>query len=157
MGAAFMVAMVLAVIATRHLLPLFFLGEVNETNAATAALAATLLAFGATFFIADGIQTVAAGALRGLNDTRMPLLFAAVSFWLIGLTASYGFGFPGGLGATGVWLGFTIGLAVYALLLVWRFHRLTARGYLPDIPRAGQDETVGGSLAIQVARAAPAE
>ena len=47
-------------------------------------LTATLLLVGATFFIADGIQTVAAGALRGMNDTRVPLLFAAISYWLIG-------------------------------------------------------------------------
>ena len=96
-------------------------------------LAAALLLLGATFFIADGVQTVAAGALRGLNDTRIPLLFSAVCFWVIGFSGSYGFGFPLKLGAEGIWIGFTIGLALYALLLVWRFHRLTKRGYLPAI------------------------
>ena len=53
------------------------------------ALAATLLVVGASFFIADGVQTVAAGALRGLNDTRVPLLFAALSFWVIGFRGCY--------------------------------------------------------------------
>ena len=51
-----------------------------------AELTATLLLVGSTFFIADGIQTVAAGSLRGMNDTRIPLLFATISYWLIGFT-----------------------------------------------------------------------
>ena len=102
-----------------------------STNA-TLQLAAVLLAVGASFFIADGVQTVAAGALRGLNDTRMPLLFAAVCFWAIGFVACYAFGFTMGYGAPGIWAGLSIGLAVYALLLIWRFHSLTRRGYLPD-------------------------
>jgi MATE family multidrug resistance protein len=88
---------------------------------------------GASFFIADGVQTIAAGALRGLNDTRIPMLFAAICFWLIGFAACYGLGFPLGLGAIGVWIGLSIGLIVYALLLVWRFHALTRRSYLPDV------------------------
>ncbi len=56
---------------------------------------------GASFFIADGVQTVAAGALRGLNDTRVPLLFSAICFWLIGFTACYGLGFVLGFGTFG--------------------------------------------------------
>jgi MATE family multidrug resistance protein len=136
MGAAFMVIMVLLVMATRDFMPVLFLGEMTETNGATAALVSTLLVVGATFFIADGVQTVAAGALRGLNDTRVPLAFAAVSFWGVGFISSYGLGFPLGQGAIGIWIGFSTGLAVYALLLVWRFHLLTARGYLPDVRSA---------------------
>jgi MATE family multidrug resistance protein len=81
---------------------------------------------GATFFVADGIQTVAAGALRGMNDTRLPLLFAAISYWLIGFTAAYGLAFGAKLGAVGVWIGLSCGTAVYAVLLILRF-RLLAR------------------------------
>jgi len=133
LGAAFMVTMVLLVIFIRDLIPALFLGETNEANAATAALAATLLLVGATFFVADGVQAVAGGALRGLNDTRIPLVFAAIGFWVIGFVASYGLGFPLGFGVIGIWIGLSIGLAVYALLLVCRFHDLTARGYLPEV------------------------
>jgi MATE family multidrug resistance protein len=61
------------------------------------------------------------------------MLFAAVCFWLIGFSACYGLGFPLAMGAVGVWIGLSIGLIVYALLLVWRFHALTRRGYLPDV------------------------
>lgn len=132
LGIVFMAAMTVLVAATRHLLPLLFLGN-DSADAGTVALAASLLLFGASFFIADGTQTVAAGALRGLNDTRVPLVFAAISFWLVGFTGCWVFGFTFGLGAQGIWLGFTVGLIVYAVLLIARFHRLTARHYLPDI------------------------
>jgi MATE family multidrug resistance protein len=71
------------------------------------------------------VQGIAAGALRGLNDTRVPMLFAAVSFWLIGFTCAYGLAFPGGLGAVGIWIGFSTGVATFAALLVCRFHELT--------------------------------
>jgi MATE family multidrug resistance protein len=133
LGGAFMAAMTLIVIALRERIPLLFLGSAADNATATAALAATLLVVGASFFIADGVQTIAAGALRGLNDTRIPMLFAAACFWLIGFSACYGLGFPLGMGAVGVWIGLSIGLIVYALLLVWRFQALTRRGYLPDV------------------------
>lgn len=134
LGAAFMAAMAVLAIATRDIIPLAFLGASASDHNATAELAATLLVVGASFFIADGVQTIAAGALRGFNDTRIPLLFAAICFWGAGFPASYWLGFPGGLGAVGVWIGLSIGVALYAVLLIWRFHRLTKRGYLPSLP-----------------------
>jgi MATE family multidrug resistance protein len=134
LGAAFMAAMVLVVIALRHVIPLLFLGANAADATATVVLAATLLAVGSTFTVVDGIQTIAAGALRGLNDTRIPMIFAAVSFWLVGFTASYTLAFPAGFGAVGVWIGFTVGLGLYAALLVWRFDALTRRGYMPAVP-----------------------
>ena len=69
LGIVFMTAMTLLVIATREMLPILFLGSETTDKTQTAALAATLLVVGASFFIADGMQTVAQGALRGLNDT----------------------------------------------------------------------------------------
>ncbi|RKE67440.1 MATE family efflux transporter [Pseudorhodoplanes sinuspersici] len=136
LGIAFMTTMTLIVIVTREFLPILFLGTITQENAPTAALAATLLVVGASFFIADGVQTVAAGALRGLNDTRVPLLFSAICFWLIGFTACYGLGFTLGFGAFGVWIGLSLSVLIYAVLLVIRFHILTKRRYLPDIPAA---------------------
>ena len=136
LSVAFMAAMTLIVVAARHHIPGLFLGMNAPGSADTAALAATLLLVGATFFIVDGVQSVAAGALRGLNDTRVPLVFSAISFWVVGFSGCYYLGFPLGLGATGIWIGFTVGLVLYAGLLVWRFHRLTQRGYLPDIAHA---------------------
>lgn len=133
LGAAFMAAMTMMVALTRDIIPHLFLGAGAADAAATTALAATLLVLGATFFIADGIQTVAAGALRGLNDTRIPMLIAGLSFWAIGFTACYALAFPAALGAVGVWIGLSVGLAVHAGLLVWRFHALTGRHYLPGL------------------------
>lgn len=134
LAALFMSAMVLVIVAFRRVIPLMFLGAEAAEAGATVALAATLLAFGSTFFIVDGIQTVAAGALRGLNDTRVPMIFAAISFWVIGFATSYTLAFPARLEAIGIWIGFTVGLGVYALLLVWRFNLLTLRGYMPAAP-----------------------
>lgn len=137
LGVGFMTAATALVALTRHKIPLLFLGsDATAAAAETIALAALLLVMGMTFFIADGVQTVAAGALRGLNDTRLPLLFAAVSFWGIGFVSCYWLAFPMGLGALGVWIGLSLGLAIYAVLLVWRFHALTARGYLPAVATA---------------------
>jgi MATE family multidrug resistance protein len=136
LGAIFMAVMVVVIIAGRHAIPWAFLGAGDETSEATAALVATLLVFGATFFVTDGIQTVANGALRGLNDTRVPMLFAALSFWVVGFTCCYALAFHWGFGVTGIWAGFTIGLLLYAVLLVWRFAVLARRGVMPAAPQA---------------------
>lgn len=133
LGAIFMVAMTLIVALTRHVIPIVFLGIDVPRSDPTVVLSATLLLLGASFFLADGVQTVAAGALRGLNDTRVPLIYSAISFWAIAFVAAYGLAFGAGLGAEGVWIGLSIGLLVFATLLVWRFHSLTRRGYLPEL------------------------
>lgn len=126
LGIVFMTIMTLAVILVRFEVAGFFFGETKQGVAAVE-LAATLMMVGATFFIADGIQTVAAGALRGLSDTRVPLLLAAISYWLIGFTAAYGLAFWTSSGAIGVWIGLSIGTGIYAILLVLRFRALTQR------------------------------
>jgi MATE family multidrug resistance protein len=127
LGIIFMSAMTLAVILGRFAIARFFFGETEESDSAVIELTATLLMVGATFFVADGIQTVAAGALRGMNDTRIPLLYAAISYWLIGFTAAYGLAFWTGLGAVGVWIGLSCGTAVYAVLLILRFRLLATK------------------------------
>jgi MATE family multidrug resistance protein len=129
-----MAAMTLIVGATRRAIPELFLGAHAPQSAETMELAATLLVLGASFFILDGVQAASGGALRGLNDTRMPLVVAVLSYWMIGFVSCVWFGFRIGLGAIGVWIGLSLGTAIYAALLVWRFHALTARNYLPAIP-----------------------
>jgi MATE family multidrug resistance protein len=128
LGIALASTLTLAVMLGRFGIARFFFGEAAASAGVAIDLTATLLMVGATFFVADGIQTVAAGALRGMNDTRVPLLFAAVSYWLIGFTAAYGLAFAAGFGAVGVWIGLSCGTAVYAVLLILRFRRLA--GYL---------------------------
>ena len=134
LATGFMIVMTLVIAVTRHSIPAVFLGDETAVASETVALAATLLVLGATFFISDGVQSVAAGALRGLNDTRVPLLIAALSFWVVGFLASYGFGFTLEMGAIGVWIGLSIGTGVYAILLLWRFNALTRAGYMPAVP-----------------------
>ena len=131
LGALFMAAMVVVIIALRNEIPHWFLGASAAAAQPTVDLAATLLLIGASFFIADGLQTVGAGALRGLNDTRLPLLFAAFSFWCVGFACAYRLGLHSDLGAIGVWIGLSAGLTIYAVLLVARFRWLTSRASLP--------------------------
>ncbi|HKS20495.1 MAG TPA: MATE family efflux transporter [Bradyrhizobium sp.] len=117
----------LGVVATRADIAHVFFGEAASQANAAVALTQTLLLVGATFFIADGIQTIAAGALRGMNDTRVPLLFAVLSYWLIGFAVACWLGFRTPLGAPGVWIGLSCGTTVYAVLLVLRFRLLAER------------------------------
>jgi multidrug resistance protein, MATE family len=124
LGIGFMSAMTLVVMLGRFAIAQIFLGE---GVGAAAELTATLLLVGATFFIADGIQTIASGSLRGMNDTRVPLLFATISYWLIGFTLACGLGFWTPLGAVGVWIGLSCGTVVYATLLLLRFRLLANR------------------------------
>ena len=124
LGIVLAAAFTLLVIVSRFRIAEIFLGESTD---ATAELSATLLLVGSTLFVADAIQTVAAGALRGMNDTRVPLLFATISYWLIGFTCAWWFAFWTPLGAIGVWIGLSIGTAVYAVLLLLRFRFLARR------------------------------
>ncbi|MBB4372941.1 Na+-driven multidrug efflux pump [Bradyrhizobium sp. cir1] len=77
--------------------------------------------------MADAVQSIAAGSLRGLKDTRVPLLFAGIAYWLIGLSLSYVLALKTDLGAVGIWIGLSIGKAVYAALLVLRLQLLADR------------------------------
>ena len=125
LGIALAVALTIAVILWRFDIASLFFGSATSHGAIE--LTAALLLVGATYFITDAIQTIVAGALRGLNDTRVPLLFAVVSYWLIGFTLACVLGFKTSLGAIGVWVGLSCGTAVYAAALILRFRRLANR------------------------------
>ncbi|MEZ2146408.1 MATE family efflux transporter [Bradyrhizobium sp. DN5] len=127
LGSAIAAILTLAVIAARFQIAKLFLGETASDPDATIGLTAKLLLGSASFLIADAAQSTAAGGLRGLKDTRMPLLFAGIAYWLIGFSLSYVLGFKLGLGAIGIWIGLSIGMTVYAGLLVLRFHLLASR------------------------------
>lgn len=88
------------------------------------ALAAVLLPIAGVFQVADGLQVVALGLLRGLGDTRVPMLINVVAFWVIAIPVSLLLGFGLGGGAPGLWWGLVAGLAVVAVTLVIRLrHR----------------------------------
>ncbi|MCB2129846.1 MAG: MATE family efflux transporter [Rhodobacteraceae bacterium] len=98
-----------------------FLDPANPQLDAIVAFGTALLAMAALFQMADSAQVMALGLLRGLHDTRGPMIIASVSYWLIGIPASYLLAFRLNLGGVGLWLGLVIGLTVAAILLMWRF------------------------------------
>jgi len=83
-------------------------------------LAAALIPIAGAFQVFDGIQVVSAGTLRGLGDTRVPMLIGLVGFWLVGLPVSVALAFGAGLGPLGLWWGLVAGLGAVALLLLAR-------------------------------------
>ncbi|WP_348762617.1 formate/nitrite transporter family protein [uncultured Salinisphaera sp.] len=85
-------------------------------------LATKLLVVAAAFQLVDGVQVVAAGALRGLKDTRVPMWIAIFAYWVPGFGTAVALGFFTPLGGVGVWIGLATGLAFAALLLLWRWH-----------------------------------
>ncbi|MCC6829509.1 MAG: MATE family efflux transporter [Novosphingobium sp.] len=97
-------------------------------NAGMVVLAVQYLAVGAAFQLFDGAQAVAAGVLRGLQDTRMPMVIALAGYWLPGFGTAVALGLFTPLRGTGVWVGLAVGLVFVALLLLWRWHRREALG-----------------------------
>jgi len=98
-----------------------FLDEGNVDAAELLAVAVPLLLVAAAFQLVDAIQAIAAGLLRGIKDTRTPMIIAIISYWPIGLSAAYGLGIGLGYGGPGIWAGLAIGLGVAAVLLNFRF------------------------------------
>lgn len=92
-------------------------------DALIAPLAVSLLFYAAVFQYPDGLQIVASGALRGFKDTRRPVLYMVIAFWLIGLTLGYHLTFAREMGPAGMWVGMIAGLSVAAVLLLRRFNR----------------------------------
>ena len=89
----------------------FYLDQSNPNAMAVLQLGVPLLAIAALFQLADGVQVVAAGVLRGLSDTRMPMIIAFVGYWVIGMPMSYTLAFPMGMGPEGIWFGLAGGPA----------------------------------------------
>ncbi len=85
------------------------------------AIGTGLLAMAALFQLVDGAQVIALGLLRGLQDAKIPMVMAALSYWVVGIPASYYFGFVRQMDGIGVWLGLVLGLAFAAVLLMARF------------------------------------
>ncbi|HZH42586.1 MAG TPA: MATE family efflux transporter [Lysobacter sp.] len=115
-------------------------------DAAVAALAASLLLYAAAFQFPDGLQVLAAGALRGLRDTRVPMALAALSYWGVGMPLGAGLGLALGWGPRGMWLGLIAGLTMAALLLGTRFLRASRRerlhARLPALAATAAEATV---------------
>lgn len=127
LGMVIATTLTLTLITVRFEIVELFLGRAARDSEATISLAAKLLIVGATLFITDAAQCIAAGGLRGLKDTRVPLLFATIAWWPIGFFLSYWLSLKIGLGAVGIWIGLSIGYTIYAAILVLRFRHLANR------------------------------
>lgn len=128
MGAAFMTLSALLFWLRPEWVVYVYMGAATEESAEVVRLAAVLLGIAAVFQLFDGVQATAAGALRGLKDTRTPMVVGAVAYWGIGMTTALLLGFRADLGAVGVWWGLTLGLGAAAIgLTVW-FRRRVRQG-----------------------------
>ncbi|WP_118180743.1 MATE family efflux transporter [Paraburkholderia phosphatilytica] len=125
LGVSFMSLSALVLITVPHAIVGLYLHLDDPANAATVKLATSLLGVAAIFQIVDGMQTVGSGCLRGLKDTRIPMIAAAFGYWGIGFPTGYTLAFHAGLGARGLWWGLAAGLASVAVLMTLRFHRLS--------------------------------
>ena len=96
----------------------------DPANRETVQIARRLIAIAAIFQVFDGMQVIAAGALRGYKDTMIPMLLATFGYWAIGFAGCWLFAFPLGYGAVGLWWGLALGLAAVAMMLTLRFHHL---------------------------------
>lgn len=121
LGTGFMALTCLAFVTLAPLIVTLFLDPARPENARALALAASFLGIAGIFQIVDGAQVVAAHALRGLSDTKIPMLIAIVGYWLVGLPVSWFLGFQLGWGGTGIWTGLAAGLAFAAVALSTRF------------------------------------
>lgn len=98
-----------------------FTDRSKPESAQIIAYGTTLLAMAALFQLGDAMQVMALGFLRALQDTKVPMILAAISYWVIGIPSAYVLAFPMGLGGIGLWLGLTIGLAAASVSLMIRF------------------------------------
>ena len=120
---AFVVSILVVIIflSIPELLIGLFLNPADPARGQIIAIGVSLLSVAALFQFADSAQVNALGLLRGVQDTKVPMLLAAVAYWPLGMGSSYLFGFVFEMGAVGVWLGLVVGLAVAGALMMHRF------------------------------------
>jgi MATE family multidrug resistance protein len=121
MGMGIMLLWAIFFITTQNYLPRLYI-----INPEVVSIAARLLVVAGLFQLADGVQVICAGALRGLQDVKIPSLYIFTAYWLIGLPLGYLLAFKLNYGAVGIWIGLLIGLVCTAVALFFRFN-LTAR------------------------------
>ena len=109
-----------------------FLDTHSAADAEVIDLAVSFLAIAAIFQIVDGAQAVGAGMLRGLHDTKIPMLFAGFGYWIVGFGVALWLGFHRHMGGVGIWIGLASGLAVVAVLMLARWLRRDRLGLMGD-------------------------
>lgn len=112
----------LVFLATRNILPTFYIDNAEVVN--TASLLIVIAGF---FQLSDGFQAVVLGALRGLQDVKIPMFITFVAYWVIGFPICYYLGLHTSLKTTGIWIGLLISLTASAIMLFIRFDILTKK------------------------------
>ena len=113
------------------LLPIPML-RVFTTDARVLAIGSRLLGIAAAFQLFDGTQAVTTGVLRGIGDTRTPMIMNVIGHWVLGLPVGYILCFGSGWGVIGLWIGLSVGLVFVALVLTFVWHRKTVRFEFPE-------------------------
>ena len=144
LGASFMAMTGVLLWAAPRQIASVYLDLGDPANDGLVAFAVQFFIIAALFQIFDGVQVIAAGALRGYQDTAVPMLIAGIGYWAIGFAGGWLLAFPLGFGAVGLWLGLALGLGVVAISLTVQLH-FRARSQLR--------EAAAMSLAASEARA----
>ena len=129
LGLCFAIVFALIFIVFREQLPKIYVNlddplNFNDTSEVVAIAAKLLLAAG-IFQLSDSLQVMVLGALRGLQDVKIPTLITFVSYWLVGFPICYFLGKADAMGSFGIWIGLLVGLTTAGILLYWRFEYLT--------------------------------
>ena len=127
---AFSAAGVLALTVLPDRLVALFLNPDAPASTETIRLATAFLSIAALFQLVDGLQAVGSGLLRGLQDTRIPMVLAGIGYWGVGAPLGLALAGPAGLGPLGIWIGLATGLAVVAVAMLWRWSRRSRLGTL---------------------------
>ena len=127
MAIVFMSCTGLILVLANHAIPHFYIQDPEVIQ-----MAAGLLVIAAIFQISDGVQVVGLGCLRGLEDVKIPSIVSLLAYWVAGLPIGYLLCFHFGFGVNGIWTGLLIGLTLAALLLYFRFQKLSALKKSPN-------------------------
>jgi MATE family, multidrug efflux pump len=122
LGIGFMSAMAVVLWTVPEAIIAVYIDIADPANRETVQIARRLLLIAAVFQVFDGMQVIAAGALRGYKDTMVPMALAGFGYWAAGFGGGWLLAFPLGYGAVGLWWGLALGLAVVAILLTVRLH-----------------------------------
>ncbi|UJP64813.1 MATE family efflux transporter [Mongoliitalea daihaiensis] len=122
MVAMFMSISAVIFIVGKNFLPSLYIDDVDVIQ-----LSGSLLVVAAFFQLSDGIQVVGLGALRGMSDVKVPTIVTLIAYWVIGLPVGYVLAFYAGLNELGIWYGLLIGLTITGIMLLYRFHSLSAK------------------------------
>lgn len=118
----FMGLMAILMILGRTAFPLFYMKHPEVVD-----IASGLMIIAAFFQLSDGTQVVGLGALRGMGDVKIPTLVTFVAYWVISIPLAYYLGFTLKMGGLGIWIALSLGLTLSAIMLYWRFKKLSQK------------------------------